>query len=353
MLSLKFMERKYTALYIENIVNFGYRRKVAMDALELIKEPVNEELKEFERIFRHSLKTKIPLLNIVMNFIIRRKGKQIRPILVFLSAKLNGSVTPSTYIAASLIEILHTASLIHDDVVDDSYERRNYFSVNALWKSKMAVLIGDYLLAQGLLISIKNNEYELLRIVSDAVREMSEGELLQMQESRKLAITEEKYFEIIRKKTAALISSCAACGAKSAQVNDSVVEQMSRFGEYMGIAFQIKDDLMDYEVTNLAGKPFGNDIKEKKITLPLIYALQNSTHPERRRILSLVNKKNSNSHTLNEIISFVKSKEGFEYSIQKMNEYRNKSLTILDSFPDNSAKNSLREFAYFTTNRKK
>jgi octaprenyl-diphosphate synthase len=323
-----------------------------MSVLDTIKEPVKEELKEFERTFQHSLKSNIPLLNIVINFIIRRKGKQIRPILVFLSAKLTGNVMPSTYIAASLIEIMHTASLIHDDVVDDSYERRNYFSVNALWKSKMAVLIGDYLLAQGLLISITNSEYDILRIVSDAVREMSEGELQQMQESRKLAITEEKYFEIIRKKTATLISSCAASGAKSVQAPESVVQQMAKFGEYIGIAFQIKDDLLDYQEVNLSGKPSGNDIKEKKITLPLIFALQNGNGLERRKILSLVNKRNSNSETLHEVISFIHSKGGFDYSIQKMNEYREKSLAILDSFPDSPSKNSLREFAYFTTNRK-
>jgi octaprenyl-diphosphate synthase len=323
-----------------------------MSVLDTIKEPVKEELKEFEGIFQQSLKTKIPLLNIIMNFIIRRKGKQIRPILVFLSAKLNGNIKPSTYIAASLIELLHTASLIHDDVVDDSYERRNYFSVNALWKSKIAVLVGDYLLAQGLLISVKSNEYDVLRIVSDAVREMSEGELMQMQESRKLAITEQKYFEIIRKKTATLISSCAASGAKSVQAPDPVVEQMARFGEYMGIAFQIKDDLLDYQETNLAGKPSGNDIKEKKITLPLINALHNASYHERKHILSLVNKKNSNAQTLSEIIAIIKTKGGFDYSQQKMNEYRDKSLTILDSFPDSPSKNSLREFAYFTTNRK-
>lgn len=323
-----------------------------MSVLDTIKEPVKEELKEFERTFQHSLKSNIPLLNIVINFIIRRKGKQIRPILVFLSAKLTGNVMPSTYIAASLIEIMHTASLIHDDVVDDSYERRNYFSVNALWKSKMAVLIGDYLLAQGLLISITNREFDILRIVSDAVREMSEGELQQMQESRKLAITEEMYFEIIRKKTATLISSCAASGAKSVQAPDSIVQQMAQFGEYIGIAFQIKDDLLDYQVVNLTGKPSGNDIKEKKITLPLIFALQKADSLERRKILSLVNKRNSNSETLHEIIAFITSKGGFDYSIQKMNEYREKSLTILDSFPDSPSKNSLREFAYFTTNRK-
>jgi octaprenyl-diphosphate synthase len=323
-----------------------------MSVLDTIKEPVKEELKEFERTFQHSLKSNIPLLNIVINFIIRRKGKQIRPILVFLSAKLTGNVMPSTYIAASLIELMHTASLIHDDVVDDSYERRNYFSVNALWKSKMAVLIGDYLLAQGLLISITNSEYDILRIVSDAVREMSEGELQQMQESRKLAITEEKYFEIIRKKTATLISSCAASGAKSVKAPDPIVQQMAQFGETIGIAFQIKDDLLDYQEINLTGKPSGNDIKEKKITLPLIFALQKANGFERRKILSLVNKKNSNSETLHEIITFIISKGGFDYSIQKMNEYREKSLAILDTFPDSPSKNSLREFAYFTTNRK-
>jgi len=323
-----------------------------MSVLDTIKEPIQQELKEFEHTFQRVLKSDIPLLNIVINFIIRRKGKQMRPILVFLSARISGEITHSTYIAASMIEMLHTASLIHDDVVDDSYERRNYFSINALWKSKMAVLIGDYLLAQGMLLSVNNQEHDILRIVSDAVKEMSQGELLQIQESRKLSITEEKYFEIIRKKTATLLSACAACGAKSVRASDEVVERMARFGEKMGIAFQIQDDLLDYQLESHTGKPSGNDIKEKKITLPLIYALHNSASYERRKILSLINKGESNTGALTEIIDFIRSKGGIEYSIKKMNEIRDDAIKILDFFPDSASKRSLREFAIFTTSRK-
>jgi octaprenyl-diphosphate synthase len=324
-----------------------------MSALDKIKEPINEELREFEKSFTQNMKSKIPLLNIVINYILRRKGKQMRPILVFLSAKVTGSVTPSTYVAASLIEMLHTATLIHDDVVDESYERRGFFSINALWKTKMAVLIGDYLLSQGLLLSINNQEFDLLRIVSNAVKEMIEGELLQIQQSRKLSITEEQYFNIIRKKTATLISACAACGAKSVQAPDNVVEQMKQFGENLGIAFQIKDDLLDYQIETYTGKPSGNDLKEKKITLPLIFALQNAGHQDRKRILSLINKGKASSVELEEVIHFITKLGGIEYADQKMNEYRDSSLKILDTFPQNPSRQSLREFAFFTTNRNK
>lgn len=324
-----------------------------MALLDSIKEPIKEELKQFEHTFQRSMKGDIPLLNLITNHIIRRKGKQMRPILVFLSAKLTGNITPSTYIAASLIEMLHTATLIHDDVVDDSYERRSYFSINALWKSKIAVLIGDYLLAQGLLLAINNNEYDILRIVSGAVKEMSEGELLQIQQSRKLSVSENTYFEIIRKKTATLIRACAASGAKSVHADDSIVERLAQFGEQLGIAFQIQDDLLDYQVTSLSGKPTGNDIKEKKLTLPLIHAIQNSSSKENKKILSMLNKEKSNGNILNEIIDFITSGRGFEYSIQKMNEYRDNAMHILDSFPECASKQALREFSYFTTSRKK
>jgi octaprenyl-diphosphate synthase len=290
-------------------------------------------------------------LNVILNYIIDRKGKQMRPMLVFLTAKLSGGITPSTYTAASLIEILHTASLIHDDVVDESYERRNHFSINALWKSKMAVLVGDYLLAEGLLLSLKKQEYDILRIVSDAVREMSEGELLQMRESRKLSISENIYFEIIKKKTAALIKSCAACGARSALASTETIEKMALFGEYLGIAFQIQDDLLDFQVLSTSGKPSGNDLKEKKITLPLIYALQHANIRERRNILSIVNKRKSNTKLLAEIVSFINEKGGIQYSSQKMFEFRDKAIEMLNDFPDNQTKISLREFAYYTTSR--
>ena len=324
-----------------------------MSIIDTIKAPIKEELKQFDQTFRQAIHSDIKLLNIVIHFIIRRKGKQMRPILVFLSAKLTGEITPSTYIAASMIEMLHTASLIHDDVVDESYERRNYFSINALWKSKMAVLIGDYLLAQGLLISVKNNAYDILRIVSDAVREMSEGEILQMEQSRKLSITEEKYFDIIRRKTATLIKACAASGARSVNASDDDMEKMAQYGEKLGIAFQIQDDLLDYNLESKAGKPSGNDIKEKKITLPLIHSLQKANPLETKSILSLVNKGKANAKALHEITQFIVSKGGFEYSIHKMNEYRDAAIRILDSFPDSDAKRSLRNFALFTTNRTK
>ncbi len=323
-----------------------------MSLPDSVKSPIKHELTAFEHTFRHSLKTEIPLLNLIINYIIRRKGKQIRPILVFLSAKINGTVNPSTYIAASMIEIMHTASLIHDDVVDESYERRNHFSINALWKSKMAVLIGDYLLAQGLLLSVKNREYESLQIVSDAVREMSEGELMQIQLSRKLSITEEKYFEVIRKKTATLISACTASGAKSVHATDEAVSLMARFGEKLGTAFQIQDDLLDYQLSSHAGKPSGNDIKEKKLTLPLIHALQNCSPSEKRQILSLIHKGKSDSGVIAEIVAFIRSMGGIDYSINKMNEFRDEAIQILDPFPDSDVKQSLMDLAVYITSRK-
>jgi octaprenyl-diphosphate synthase len=325
-----------------------------MSSLNKIKQPINEELKKFENTFQQIMKSKVPLLNIITNFILQKKGKQMRPLLVFLSAKLLNEITSSTHTAAALIEILHTATLIHDDVVDDSYERRGYFSINALWKSKIAVLIGDYLLAQGLLLAINQNEYEVLRIVSNAVKEMSEGEILQIRQSRKLSITEEQYYEIIRKKTAALISACAACGAKSVGASDADVQRMAQFGENIGIAFQIKDDLLDYQVKALTGKPSGNDLKEKKITLPLIYSLQHSSDQERKNILSIINKGKTNNKEkeFENFISFITSKGGIEYSTLKMNEFKDKALQILDQYPDNPSKISLKEFALFTIDRK-
>ena len=324
-----------------------------MSILNTIKDPIRQELDAFEHTFQHSLKTEIPLLNLIIKYLIRRKGKQIRPILVFLSAKISGSIGPSTYIAASMIEIMHTASLIHDDIVDESYERRNYFSINALWKSKIAVLFGDYLLAQGLLLSVKNREYECLQIVSDAVKEMSEGELMQIQLSRKLSITEDQYFEIIRKKTATLISACTASGARSVHATEQVVELMAGFGEKLGIAFQIRDDLIDYQLSSHAGKPSGNDIKEKKLTLPLIYAIQKSNTQEKRRVLSLINKGKSDSGGLSEIVQFINVKGGIDYSIKKMNEYRDEAIKILDFFPDSITKQSLRELSFYITSRRK
>ncbi len=275
----------------------------------------------------------------------------MRPMFVFLTAKLHGEIGDSSYTAATMIELLHTATLIHDDVVDESLERRGFFSINALWKSKISVLIGDYLLAKGLLVAVEHKEYELLEIVSGAVREISEGELMQIQKSRKLNITESEYFEIIRKKTATLIAACTACGARSVNATADTVNKMKEFGEHVGIAFQIKDDLFDYQKTGILGKPTGNDIKEKKITLPLIHSLENSGSAERRRILNLIRRHNRNALKVKEIIDFVRANGGIEYSVQKMNEYRDRALEILLQFPDNGSNKALVELVNYTTSR--
>jgi octaprenyl-diphosphate synthase len=256
-----------------------------MSAIKEIRAPIETEMKRFSVYFNTIMKSKMPLLSIITNYILRRKGKQLRPMFVFLTAKLSGKINESSFTAAALIELLHTATLVHDDVVDESLERRGIFSINALWKSKVAVLLGDYMLAKGLLLSVKNKEYEILEIVSSAVKDMSEGELLQIQKSRKLNITEDEYFEIIRKKTAALIAACCASGTKSVTAEPEAISKMKEFGEYIGIAFQIRDDMFDYEKNGLLGKPTGNDIKEKKLTLPLIHALKNTNPAQRRKIL--------------------------------------------------------------------
>lgn len=324
-----------------------------MSSIEKIQIPIKAEMSKFEDIFKASMKSKVPLLNIITNYILRSKGKQMRPMFVFLSAKLNGNVTDATYTAASLIELLHTATLIHDDVVDESYERRGIFSINALWRSKIAVLMGDYLLSKGLLLSVDNKAFDLLEIVSEAVREMSEGELLQIQRSRTMKITREQYFEIIRKKTATLISACSACGAKSVGGEPEVVNRMKLFGEYVGLSFQIKDDLFDYQKKGLIGKPTGNDIKEKKLTLPLIYALENSSKTERRNILTTINKHNKNSEIIKNVINFVISKGGLEYASNMMFDYRNKAVDLLKSYPDSEIKTSLVSFVNYTIERNK
>ncbi len=324
-----------------------------MISINDIKSPIKKEIKEFEKRFQSSINTQVSLLNIITKFVLHRKGKQIRPMFVLLSSKMLGEISDSTYVAASLIELLHTATLIHDDVIDDSYERRNFFSINALWKSKIAVLMGDYLLAQGLLISVENKEYELLEIVSKAVKEMSEGELLQIHKSRNLDLTENEYFEIIRKKTASLIATCTACGAKSTKPNnDEIVKKMHLFGEKAGIAFQIKDDLFDYTSNNSIGKPRGNDIKEKKLTLPLIYSLQNSTNSERNNILKKLGNTKSHKNSVEQIISFVKEKEGDTYSIQMMEKYKDEALELIKDFPENESKQSLIKLVEFTIKRK-
>lgn len=324
-----------------------------MAATDFIKAPIQNEMAIFEDVFKASMKSKVPLLNIITNYILRRKGKQMRPMFVFLSAKINGEIQEKTYSAASLIELLHTASLIHDDVVDESYERRGFFSINALWKNKIAVLMGDYLLARGLLLSVEHKTFDLLEIVSEAVREMSEGELLQIQLSRTMKINRDQYFEIIRKKTAALISACTASGAKSVNASPEIVGNMKLFGEYVGIAFQIKDDLFDYLPQGLIGKPTANDIKEKKLTLPLIYALENATDKERRHILGTIRRHHKNPEKVKTIIQFVTNKGGLEFSEKTMVEYKQKAIELLSVYPESDAKKALIGLVNYTIERKK
>lgn len=318
-----------------------------------IKAPVAKEMEEFELKFRSSMKSSVSLLDKITNYIIKRKGKQMRPLFVFLSAKICGEMNDSTYRAASLIELLHTATLVHDDVVDDANERRSFFSVNALWKNKIAVLVGDFLLSRGLLLSIENKDYQLLGIVSNAVREMSEGELLQIEKARKLDINEEVYFDIIRKKTASLIASCCSCGASSVTKDEAIIEKMRAFGEAVGIAFQIKDDLFDYGDGVNIGKPTGIDIKEKKMTLPLIYTLNNASFLEKRRIINIVKNNNNNPKKVAEVIDFVVKNGGIPYAEKRMEEYKNQALEMLSSFPDSPSKASLQGLVKYTTERKK
>jgi len=324
-----------------------------MSKLSSIRRPVEKEMKEFESYFNATLRSNIPLLKVILNYIIRRKGKQMRPLLVFLSAGLNGTINEASYVAATFIELLHTATLVHDDVVDDASERRGALSINALWNSKIAVLAGDYLLTQGLLISVEKNRYDMLEIVSEAVQAMSEGELLQLQKARKLDITEDVYFNIIRMKTAALIAACTACGTKSVTDDEEVVRQMKELGENIGIAFQIRDDLFDYESNGLVGKPAGNDIREKKITLPLIHALQQVKSSEKKKVLAILKNRKKNSSQVNYVIDFVINNGGIEYSSIMMDKYRDKALAILDTYSNGCFQDSMREFIEYTTSRKK
>lgn len=324
-----------------------------MSELNRIRKPIEKELVIFEKHFKSSVKSSLPLLDIITHYILRRKGKQIRPTFVLLTTRIFGKINDSAYTAAALIELLHTASLIHDDVVDESYERRGFFSLNALWRSKIAVLVGDYLLSKGLLLSVERKEYELLEIVSDAVKQMSEGELLQIRKARKLDITMDQYFEIIEKKTAALISACTACGAKAAGQSKEVVDKFLEFGKNIGIAFQIKDDLFDYQKVNSIGKPVANDIKEKKMTLPLIYALQNSPGSESRKIIHIIRKKNRDASRVDEVIDFVKKYDGLDYASEKMMEYKDRAISMLDEFPVNDSKVALIDLVNFTVTRKK
>ena len=324
-----------------------------MGQIELIRKPVEQELTKFNKVFASSMKSKIALLNIVTNYLLRRKGKQIRPLLIFLSAKVVGTVSESTYHAASLAELLHTASLIHDDVVDESFERRGFLSINAIWKSKVAVLFGDFLLSRGLILAVENKQYDILGIFTNAVREMSEGELYQIQKSRKLNIKEEEYFDIIKQKTATLLAACTASGARSVTTDQSVIDKFYEFGINLGIAFQIKDDLFDYETNSITGKPRGNDIQEKKLTLPLIAALNAASPSEKKEIIRLINKKTKKSKTFEKIFDFAHAYQGPAYAREKMLSYKNQALQLLKEFPESDARESLELLVEYIVNRKK
>lgn len=320
--------------------------------LKDIQTPIAQELELFEVRFKESMQSSVPLLNRITQYIIKQKGKQMRPMFVFLSAGLCGKITDSTYRGASLVELLHTASLVHDDVVDNANERRGFFSINALWKNKVAVLVGDYLLSKGLLLSVNHSEHELLKTVSLAVEQMSEGELLQIEKARKLDIEEDIYFEIIRKKTASLIASCCAAGAISSETDEETVNSLRTFGEKVGIAFQIKDDLFDFGLDDV-GKPVGNDIKEKKMTLPLIYALKHTSKSEKRRIINLVRNHSEDKAKVDEVIAFVRSSGGMDYATERMMQYQQEAFDILSKFPDNEYRRGLEQLVRFTTERNK
>lgn len=307
----------------------------------------------FEPKFRSYMASNVALLDRITYYIIKRKGKQLRPMLVFLTAKMLGETNESTYRGAALIELMHTATLVHDDVVDDSDQRRGFFSLNALWKNKVAVLVGDYLLSKVLLLSVENEEYQLLKIVSTAVREMSEGELLQIEKARRLDITEDIYFEIIRQKTASLIASCCGTGAASVTDDQEVIDKMIAFGEALGIAFQIKDDLFDYETEAKTGKPTGIDIKEQKMTLPLIYALQNCSKKDKRFMMNVVKRHNRDRKKVEQVMHLVKSTGGMEYAQKRMKEYHQKALDILKEFPHGVAKQSLQQLSDYVILRSK
>ena len=324
-----------------------------MKVTEQIKDPIYEEMEHFEQKFSDSMSSKVALLNRITHFIVNRKGKQMRPMFVFLTAKLlgGGKVTERTYRGASVIELIHTATLVHDDVVDDSNQRRGFFSINALWKNKIAVLVGDYLLSKGLLLCIHNEDFDLLKIISVAVREMSEGELLQIEKARNLDITEEIYFEIIRQKTATLLAACCAMGAQSVSDDKEAVEKMRIFGELLGMAFQIKDDLFDYGETKI-GKPTGIDIKEQKMTLPLIYTLNNVSSKERKWLIHSVKKYNTDKKRVKEVIQLVKDSGGLDYAQKRMETYRTEALNILMTFPKNAYRDSLELMVNYVITRK-
>ena len=324
-----------------------------MSIIKNIKAPIKEEMNLFEQRFKDSLKSNVSLLDKIMHYIIKRKGKQMRPMFVFLSAKLFSKFEENTYRAASMIELLHTATLVHDDVIDEANFRRGFFSINSIWKNKIAVLVGDFLLSRGLLLAVKNEEYELLKIMSTAVQDMSEGELLQIEKARKLDITEEVYFNIIRQKTASLIAACCASGANSVGQNKEVVENMRLFGEKAGIAFQIKDDLFDYTQNTLIGKPTGIDIREQKMTLPLIYTLNTVDKKLKNYIINVIKNHHKDDEKVAEVIALVKENGGLEYAKERMYEYHNTALDLLKPFDENQAKKSLILLLDYVVNRQK
>ena len=322
-----------------------------MKPVETIKAPIYEEMEIFEKKFSDSMSSKVALLNRITHFIVNRKGKQMRPMFVFLVAKMYGAVSERSYRGAAVIELIHTATLVHDDVVDQSYQRRGFFSLNALWKNKIAVLVGDYLLSKGLLLCIENDDFDLLKIISTAVREMSEGELLQIEKARRLDITEEVYYEVIRKKTATLIAACCAMGACSVGITGAELEKMNEFGALLGMAFQIKDDLFDYGEQKI-GKPTGIDIKEQKMTLPLIYTLNNTSEKEKKWLINSIKNHNKNRKRVQEVIAKVKQTGGMDYAIKKMHEYKEKAMKILATFPENEYRTSLVKMVDYVIERK-
>jgi octaprenyl-diphosphate synthase len=323
-----------------------------LSTIDNIKQPISAELDLFEVKFRAAMKSKVALLDTIMTYIVKRKGKQIRPMFVFMSANIFSGINDSTYRGASMVELLHTATLVHDDVVDDSDERRGFFSINALWKNKIAVLVGDYLLSKGLLLSVKHKDYHLLEIMSTAVEAMSEGELLQIEKTRNLNLSEEVYFDIIRKKTASLIASCCAIGAASAGATPEEVVKMHLFGEKIGIAFQIKDDLLDYGDDNI-GKPTGIDLKEKKLTLPIIYTINSADKTTRDYIINSIKNHNSDKKRVAEVIDYVNHHGGIEYTRKVMYTYQTEALDILDSISTNQTIKQLKQLVEFVIERKK
>lgn len=320
--------------------------------VEEIKRPINDEMKLFEQKFYESMQSKVALLDKVTRFIVTTKGKQMRPMFVFLCAKLVGEVTEKTYRGASMIELIHTATLVHDDVVDESFKRRNFFSINALWKNKIAVLVGDYLLSKSVLLSTDHKDYDLLGVISRTIREMSEGELLQLEKARKLDITEEVYYEIIRQKTATLIAACCEIGVLSNNADEILAKKMMDFGTFTGMAFQIKDDLFDYLSSNVIGKPVGIDIKEQKMTLPLIHTLKTANEKDRKYYFDTIKRYNNNPKRVKELIEFVKSSGGLEYAVEVMKDFQQKAKNILNEFPDSEARKSLHIMLDYVIERK-